>query len=772
MYTLARLPFRPVLLHLLGMVVLASCLALPPTVTAQPADAAASETGRPAAADGEPGPATLFEDFLHYARLGKFREARAFAGRLLEHADLDPVKLLAIADRDRDSVDTLITIINNSSIGEEAQRVLDVLQQGEYLKRQDPDRINTNIEKLGGPPQTEHNAIQNLVDSGEYAVPWMLQTLMDREQQHLRPRIIRALPQIGQPAVNPLVVALAVRDRDVRQNVVRMLGEIGYPHAVPYLKKLLASPDIHDDTRAAAEEAVARIARRTGRRFPESVADAFIRLGEQFYNEQGSLRADPRRSSANVWYWRDGFSDAVVVPRAIYGPVMAMRCAEEALRLDPARDKAIALWLAANIRREARLGMDVEGGEIVEDDVDPTRPAAFPRAVYFSRAAGARYCLDVLARAVRDQDTPLALGAIAALRTVAGESSLVGYGAGPSRAGIRSRSDFAADQPLVKALLFPDAVVRIKAALALAEARPKSQFSGAERVTPVLAEALGQTGVERFIATDPDQANLNRIAEFLRESGAEVLADSDFYAGVQRARAERRSVSGMIISTAIESPGVRRAIAELRGEFLFAMTPVVLLRGSGDYETARNLAADDPRVAHVAADAEGAEIVEAMREVMARSGQWLPDPDQALGLALEAADALLGLRLDGRTVLNVAVADPALQTVLEGAEDEALRKKAAAVLALSPAQSSQRALAQVALDEAPSETLRVVAFTALADSAKLNGNLLSDTLVSRLVRVSADEPNLTLRTAASRALGALNLTDNQASEIIRKYYQG
>ena len=561
--------------------------------------------------------------------------------------------------------------------------------------------------------------------------------------------------------MNPLVVALDVRDRDVRQNVIRILGEIGYAHAVPYLKKLLASPDIHDDTGAVAEEALTRIARRTGRPFQASAPDDFIRLGEQFYNEQGSLAADPRRPSANVWYWRDGFVDAVVVPREVYGSVMAMRCAEETLRLEPAREEAIALWLSANIRREARLGMDVESGEIIEEDADPTRPAAFPRAVYFSRAAGPRYCLDVLGRAVRDQDTPVALGAIAALRTVGGESSLVGSGTG-----------FPGGQPLVKALLFPDAAVRIKAALALAEARPKSRFSGADWVTPVLAEALGQTGVERFVVIDPDQANLNRIAEFLRESGAEVMANTDFYTGLERTRAERRSVSGMIISTGIHNPSVRRAVTELRREFLFAMTPVVLLRGSGDYETARNLAADDPRVAHVAADAGGAEVIETMREVMARSGQQPLDPDQALGLALEATKALLRLRLDGRTVLNVAVADPALRSVLEGAEDEELRMRAAAVLALSPAQSSQRALAQVALGDAPPETLRVVAFAALADSAKLNGNLLSDTLVSRLVDVSADEPNLTLRTAASRALGALNLADNQASEIIRKYYQG
>ena len=228
----------------------------------------------------------------------------------------------------------------------------------------------------------------------------------------------------------------------------------------------------------------------------------------------------------------------------------------------------------------------------------------------------------------------------------------------------------------------------------------------------------------------------------------------------------------MFISTAIENPSVRRGVSELRREFRFRMTPVVVLRGPGDYETAREVAAQDPRAAHVPADAGAAELIEAMREAMARSGRRLPDPEQSRSLALEATDALLRLSLDGRTVLNVAVAEPALLAALEGAEDEELRRQVTLVLAMSRSQSSQRALAEVALDDGSSEMLRVAAFTALAESAKINGSLLSDTLLSQLVEVSAEEPNLTLRTAASRALGALNLTDNQASEIIRKYYRG
>ena len=49
---------------------------------------------------------------------------------------------------------------------------------------------------------------------------------------------------------------------------------------------------------------------------------------------------------------------------------------------------------------------------------------------------------------------------------------------------------------------------------------------------------------------------------------------------------------------------------------------------------------------------------------------------------------------------------------------------------------------------------------------------LLEAQVAELVRIARDEPDLVLRTAASQALGAVNLASNQASDIIRRYYGG
>jgi undecaprenyl pyrophosphate synthase len=76
------------------------------------------------------------------------------------------------------------------------------------------------------------------------------------------------------------------------------------------------------------------------------------------------------------------------------------------------------------------------------------------------------------------------------------------------------------------------------------------------------------------------------------------------------------------------------------------------------------------------------------------------------------------------------------------------------------------------LTDANTDSLRVAAFGSLAESAKNNGNLLEEGQIAELVDIAHDDPDLIIRTAASQSLGALNLTTNKASEIIRSYYGG
>lgn len=701
---------------------------------------------------------SLFTDFLHYARLGQFGAADAHAKALLAHPDLDAVELMELANKDRESVDTLLIIIKNSSIGESATRVLELIEKGEFLRRQDVERIQANIEKLIGNPQQESNAIRHLVDGGEYSIPLLVKTLLDPGQRALWPRIISAMPKIGKPAVNPLVAALDVGNHDVRQNLIRSLGEIGYPLAVPHLRKIIGDNAAFAETKTAAAAAVARIESLIGRNVPGSAEELFFQFAERFYEEDETVRADPRLDEANVWYWDTAGQGlkAVVVPRRIFGSVMAMRCCQEALQLRNDYQGAIALWLAANIRREGRLGFNVENGDPAEaGQVDRTRPAIFPRALYFTQAAGPRYAHLVLDRAVRERDAAVALGAIEALRITAGESSLIGS------------EDY--KQPLAQCLRFPDQVVRIKAALALGAALPKSQFADSQFVVPVLAGTLTQSGRQQLIVVDADQANANRVMGALRGGDRDLIAETGYFKAMDRARTEFQMVSGVFLSTDLTEPGLAVAMEKLRSEFTYAKTPVVVLTKPRETVMAEDLARADSLVEAVDAAAADSALEAALERARGRAGHAPLSGEMALDLALRAADTLRRIAVDGRSVYDASVATPSLISALS-ASDERLQITAASVLALTPLPAAQRAIAHVALDEKNSKSLRVAAFGSLAESAKNNANLLEDSQVAALVTIAKADADLSIRTAASQTLGAINLSNNKASEIIRTYY--
>ena len=100
---------------------------------ASPATAQTESRGAPASSVEIPSDSTvesLFTDFLHYARMGRFDTADAYARALLAHPDLDPVKVLEVANKDKEGIGTLLTLIKSSTIGENAAQILDLIQQG------------------------------------------------------------------------------------------------------------------------------------------------------------------------------------------------------------------------------------------------------------------------------------------------------------------------------------------------------------------------------------------------------------------------------------------------------------------------------------------------------------------------------------------------------------------------------------------------------------------------------------------------------------------
>ena len=686
-------------------------------------------------------------DGWYFCQIGRFDVADANFKALLA-ADPDPVALLEFADRTPRRRDILVQLMAHPTIGESVRGLLRVLERCELEVKADPTRIRENVERLGGPPRAFENALQALKDSGEFAVPYLLQHLRDPAQKDLLRPILRCLPDIDRPALNPLVMALRMKDEATKKYVIEALGKIGYAQAAPYLLQLVEDQQTPADTRQAANAALATL-RARGADVPGSAGEAFFALAEDYYVDKESLAADPRLDVANVWYWRDETLENVEAPTPIFNEVMCLRCCEEALRLDPGHKGALALWLAANFRREAQL----PAGQ-----TDPTRPAGYPTGAFFAQSAGADYCLAALSRALDRNEPAVALGAVEALRQTAGPVSLV--------------ADSGGRLPLAEALSFPDRMVRVRAALTLAAGRPTQPFQNHQNLMPVLSEALLlHRGGRNALVVEPNASASNVVAAALRGLGYEIITDSSLFGGLTKVREQTPGLDVIFLAAGVQDPTLREGLAAVRAEFRFAATPVVLLTTSGDAALVRELTQADSRLAALPQEPTAAEVSKVLGAVSAAAGVRPITPELGRSLAAEATEVLRLLALTNNPLFDIAAAETALLAAFE-TQDVELRLAIAEVLGYLGSSKAQETIAKVALDEKTDEGMRVAMLAALADAAKRRGNLLGGAIVNQLVAMVEREGNMVIREAASRALGALNVPGTPASQIIRNQYQG
>lgn len=689
------------------------------------------------------------DDGFYFARIGRFDVANANFRALLDEG-ADPVALLEFTDRDRRRALTLAQLTDHAIIGATAREMLETLHMGEARIKADPTRVKQNIQRLGGPPRGFENALIALEESGEFSVPFLLEALRDPDQKSLHRPILKALPLIDRPALNPLTQALQSDDPALQIAVADALGKIKYWQAVPYLMGAASRDGVSPQAREALVNAVREISPSdAGSISKESAARAFYTLAEQYFDNADALRADPRQRLANVWYWKDNLLLNVEVPTAIFNDVMAMRCCEEAQLLDADLKEAIALWLAANFRREAELP---EGAE------DNTRPENYPSALYFAQSAGPEYCLMALARAIDKSDAAVALGAIEALRQTGGAASVTAITGGR--------------QPLGEALLFPDRMVRIRAALAIAAAQPTQAFRNQQSLMPVLAEAIMlHGGARNALVIDADNDTANATTAALREVGYTVAQDAGLFNGLEKARKDLPGLDVIFIASDAVTPTPDAALGHVRAEPVFTGVPIVLVVKPGGASMSAGLAATDYRTDVMPQGASAEQIVAVVDAVSKSAGATLISDELGAATALEAAAALQEIGESAPQLGSVAQVEAALLAAIKTGSDD-IRKASAAALAYVDSAAAQEAVATIAFNAEESLEMRLAMFSALAESAKRNGAKLGEKSVETLIEIAKSESDLTLRIGASQALGAMNLPGNPAGAIIRDQHEG
>ncbi len=490
-----------------------------------------------------------WNDFLHYIKIGRFDLAKGYAQVVLQ-SNPDPVELFALSQENREGYEILLRVHEaapDAELAELSQKVLNIIDQGRFMRRSAPKIIVEEIKRLSSTARGRLIGVKRLKDAGEYAIPYMLDAMADRSRRDELPNIIWALPQIGQPAIRPLVAALQTGDAPLKVEIIKALGKIGYPQSLAYLQYVVEKDD-SPELRNLAGASIRQIDR-TAARAPAAVL--FFRLAEQYYYQAQSLSPAEDAGFGNIWFWDSaaGRLTREEVDKNYFNELMAMRVCEWAVKADPGFGQAIGLWLAAFFKAEA-AGVARMPAYFGDKHAD---------ALVYATTAGPEYLHQALARAINDKNADVALGAVEALATTAGEKSLF-YMLGPA-------------QPLLQALSFDDRAVRYSAAIAVAAAGPRQGFAESKLVVVSLADALGQNAelISETQRWNEELANSYalRAAEAmlkLAETRNPVIdlsaAQSALVSATQDKRREIQVFAGQILAR-LSSPDAQRAIAAM-----------------------------------------------------------------------------------------------------------------------------------------------------------------------------------------------------------------
>lgn len=719
-------PTRNVLLTVasLAMIVLAPA----PPAAAQPAEAPAPPQA--------PDIARLWTDMIHGIRVAQPELASSNAQAILaSEAPARQVYELYVAT---ENVEQALTRGEGlEGMGELVPKIRQLVEAGFQEKRSNPEEIARAIQMLPESPRAYRLAASRLEQSGEYAMPQLIQKLADPQTSaRMKEAIITVLPQLGRSAVRPLTMVLQSGDPQLLQVGATVLGQLQYPMAAPYLKQLLEQPGVLPRTQEAARAALLAVAGPQGE--PAGIAQLFYDQALKYYYNEPSVAPDADSPTANVWYWRENLGlDFVPVPREIFDEVYAMRLARQALEHDPQMYPAVSLWLAARLRKAIQLPQGA---------VDPTTPADAPAAPFYALASSASFLQDVLQRALQDNDPELAKAAISALSQTAGAQSLVQAVEG----GV---------QPLVAALGNADRGVRFLAALTLARALPSEPFEGQDQAVRVLNEMLRVTAGRRALLMVEDRQLANQLKDLLRAARYEVLDEPRVESGIAAAN----QTSGVDLVVLSAAPGPAASLARMRQESLLAATAVLVINPG-------SMAGGLATMEHVVVLDQPELEPQAVAAAIASAAQMGPEPmdeEEAMQWTVQSADVLWLLGMSGNAILDVSYSIGPLADVLADKRPE-VQLGASRALSTMPSQTAQQALANLVLNEQESVEVRMLATDLLGNSVRRFGNLLTQEQSAAIVNLVVGDAQAPpeLRTAAAAVMGALNLPSDQIKALI------
>lgn len=683
-------------------------------------------------------PRELLQDFNHFVFIMQPELAEANARALLD-LGLEPVEFVGLVEDSGELQrfdEAYRRALRVPALEPVAAELWGLYESGKRARARSPQEIDRNIELLTQGLRARSLATARLLEAGEYAVPQLLDAMLQPTRQDLRGLVIPILDSMGRAAVLPLSEAVLALDPAAQEQVIRVLGGLQHTESIPYLYEVMQTTD-SDSVRQAARAAIEQIQGNYDPTIP--VGALYRQLGERYWSDRNtqSIVSFPGERHQLLWSYFPGLGlEPTAIYSELYHQAMTMRQAERALRLDETDRQALSLWLIANFSREK---VQPEGYD------NPAYGADRREAMYYAVASGAEPVQQGLARALRERETALARSFIEALSRTAGSAGIVQGGE--------------VDGVLASALGYPDRRVQYDAALAIANALPREAFAGVERVVPILAGLIRDAGTRYAVVIAPTTDRQARIRSVLESQGFTVLAPAPSLSQAADAISTAPGVDLFVVDLARGE--TEQTITEIRRSARLGASAVLALLSGSEVASAQTRFADDHLVRVTSVGVTDEQLAAAVSQLYERAiGEPMTD-GEAQSYAEAALSALRAVAIGGG-VLRVEDAAVPLVAALGETTGET-RMRVAEVLSFIGTRRAQAALMDGALETTGAE--RIALLNATADSARRFGNLIEQRQIIRLKEI-AMEGGAREATAAAALMGALNLPNPELVPLI------
>jgi CheY-like chemotaxis protein len=444
----------------------------------------------------------------------------------------------------------------------------DVLRQARIYQKQlrrSDQYLGLLIDKLQASEEERLVATNELVAVGPIAVPMLVARMNDNRQDDMRVFCRIVLTRMGYRAVVPLHEALNAKDERLVNSVATVLADIGDPRALPKLKQLLDSKDASETTKRVVTNTVAAIVARNGLKEVPAADQLYFQEALRYFRGGDMVRDEMVSNESLMWRW-DESAEAnnkkltyVRVPRYAWKDLMAEGLLVAGIKYYTAYTGFQPL-LAASLAAQ-----DVEVNRRVRIAKERTIPVQYPDEAMDAiaervqalaemslrvRMFGSEHLLRAIQVSIASERFDVATYIMRLMqdRSLARAEQLLP----------KPEEKLAADKPgtvLVAALDHSDKMVRYQAATTLAHLDPALKFYGAEKVVPILADAVGEWGMRVVLVVDQDFRQRNVAREQLQSKGFRVYAVQDGFDAMQRL--EESPIKDAIIVAGDLIPSVR-----------------------------------------------------------------------------------------------------------------------------------------------------------------------------------------------------------------------